>query len=125
MISATDIIRQDLARGGFTQHERQFMAGLETLVKSGRAQILRYQNTLALLIDHGTNPTEFHFYTLDPLPVIRKAFTVFYDEAKQMGLRHLVSQTESLALVNIAKGLGMNIQATKNQNGYAVILEVQ
>lgn len=124
MMSAADIIKQDLARGGFTKHEKQFFTGLKNLINAGRAEILRHENTLVVLLPSGEGVAEMHFYTVDPLPIVRRALPVFHAEIKRMGLKKLVGQTESPALIGIAKGLGFPLQVAKNLKGYVVTLEV-
>lgn len=124
-MNASDIIKQDLMRGGFTDDERKFFDGLASLIQSKQATLIRHGNTVALIFRRGDDVAEFHFYTVDKLPEIETAIRVFYSKMRETGIKKLVSTTDNPKLLQIAKKLEIPVTANKVGNEYHIEVSVR
>ena len=118
MISTIDIIKNDLARGGFTAQEERFLRGLDHLTKIGRAVVFRHANTVMLLLHNGPLAAEMHFYTIDNFAIMQQQFQAFYKDAQSIGLKLLTSKTDSLVLPTLAKHAGIPVEVKTLPNGH-------
>ena len=94
-ISASDIIRKDLERGGFTKEEDKFLRGLKILIEQQKAMVVRHNNTVFVGIRKKPGTLEVHMYTLDTPNMLAGAIKVGIDAVKKAGVKKLESETYS------------------------------
>jgi len=95
-MSATEIIRKDLERGGFTKQEEKFLKGLALLIKQEKAVVVRHNNTVFVGIRKEPGVLEVHMYTLDTPNMLLGAMKVGIDAVKKAGVKKLLIETECL-----------------------------
>lgn len=121
--TATEIIKQDLARGGFTKEENKFLQGLAILIKQEKAVLVRHNNTVFVGIRKEPGVLEVHMYTLDPLAMLPEAMKIAFDAVKQAGVKQLQSETTNPRLIKMLQTLGP-VKTTKKGNKIAWIMDI-
>ena len=121
--TATEIIRQDLERGGFTKEEDKFLKGLAILIKQEKAVLVRHHNTIFVGIRKEPGVLEVHMYTLDPLSTLPEAMKIAFDAVKQSGVTRLESETTNPRLVKMLQTLGP-VKTTKKGNKIAWTMDI-
>jgi len=121
--TATDIIRQDLERGGFTKEEDKFFKGLALLIKQEKAVLVRHNNTVFVGIRKEPGVLEVHMYTLDPLSTLPEAMKIAFDTVKKAGVKKLQSETTNPRLIKMLQTLGP-VKTTKKGNKISWELEI-
>jgi len=121
--TATEIIRQDLERGGFTKEEDKFLKGLAILIKQEKAVLVRHNNTIFVGIRKEPGVLEVHMYTLDPLSTLPEAMKIAFDAVKQSGVTRLESETTNPRLVKMLQTLGP-VKTTKKGNTIAWTMDI-
>lgn len=121
--TATDIIRKDLERGGFSKEEDKLLKGFVALINEKKAVIVRHKNTVFVGIRKEPGVLEVHMYTLDPLSVLPEAMKIAFDTVKKAGVTKLKSETTNPRLITMLKTLGP-VKTTKKGNKIAWVLEV-
>jgi predicted transcriptional regulator len=121
--TATEIIRQDLERGGFTKEEDKFLKGLAILIKQEKAVLVRHNNTIFVGIRKEPGVLEVHMYTLDPLSTLPEAMKIAFDAVKQSGVTRLESETTNPRLVKMLQTLGP-VKTTKKGNKIAWTMDI-
>lgn len=125
MISATDIIRQDLARGGFTHREQQILAGVVQLIELKKARILRFLDTVFVVVERNVGEVSVHFFSVDTPSNLVKAFQLFVDVMRSEGVHKISSEAESPDVVQLIKRMGLRIASIKRDMGkikFSVVL---
>jgi hypothetical protein len=122
--TTTEIIKQDLARGGLTKIENRFLAGLASFIKQKKAVIVRHKNTVFV----GTRPAKgvltVHMYTLDNLTTMAEAMKVALDAVKKIDIKTLKSETENPKIIRLLKSLGMPLDVKKKGKTYAWTMDI-
>lgn len=121
--TATEIIKKDLARGGFTKEEDKFLKGLAILIKQEKAVLVRHNNTVFVGIRTKPGVLEVHMYTLDPLSTLPEAMMIAFDSAKKAGVKKLESETTNPRLIKMLQTLGP-VKTTKKGNKIAWTLDI-
>ena len=122
--TATDIIRKDLERGGFTKEEEKFLQGLAILIKQEKAVLVRDKNTVFVGIRKKPGVLEVHMYTLDNLTDMQEAMRVALESVKQSGVTTLESETDNPKIIRLLKSLGLPLDVNKKGKKYAWTMEI-
>lgn len=122
--TATDIIRKDLERGGFTKEEEKFLQGLAILIKQEKAVVVRDKNTVFVGIRKKPGVLEVHMYTLDNLTDMQEAMRVALESVKQSGVTTLESETDNPKIIRLLKSLGLPLDVNKKGKKYAWTMEI-
>jgi predicted transcriptional regulator len=121
--TSTEIIKKDLARGGFSKEEDKFLKGLAILIKQEKAVLVRHNNTIFVGIRKEPGVLEVHMYTLDPLSTLPEAMKIAFDAVKQSGVTRLESETTNPRLVKMLQTLGP-VKTTKKGNKIAWTMDI-
>lgn len=124
-MSATEIIRKDLERGGFTKQEDKFLKGLALLIKQDRAVVVRHNNTVFVGIRKEPGVLEVHMYTLDTPNMLLGAMKVGIDTARKAGVKKLVSETDNYKLIKMMQDMNLPVEVKKNGKSFAWSLELK
>lgn len=124
-MSATEIIRKDLERGGFTKEEDKFLKGLALLIKQDRAVVVRHNNTVFVGIRKEPGVLEVHMYTLDTPNMLLGAMKVGIDTARKAGVKKLVSETDNYKLIKMMQSMDLPVDVKKNGKSFAWSLELK
>lgn len=119
----TEIIKQDLARGGFTKEEDKLLKGFVALINAKKAVLVRHNNTVFVGIRKEPGTLEVHMYTLDPLSTLPQAMKVAFDTVKKAGVKKLKSETSNPRLIKMLETLGP-VKTTKKGKDIAWELEI-
>jgi hypothetical protein len=119
----TEIIKKDLARGGFSKEEDKLFKTLAALIQQKKAVVVRDKNTVFVGIRKEPGVLEVHMYTLDSLPIMAQAMKVAFDVVKQSGVTKLQSETTNPRLIKMLQALG-TVKTTKKGNKIAWELEI-
>jgi len=119
----TEIIKKDLARGGFTKEEDKLLKGFVALINAKKAVLVRHNNTVFVGIRKEPGVLEVHMYTLDPLAVLPEAMKVAFDSVKKAGVKKLQSETTNPRLIKMLETLGP-VKTTKKGKNIAWELEI-
>jgi len=104
--TATDIIKKDLERGGFTKNEEKILKDLQTLIQRNKAVIVRHNNTVFVGKRKDNGVLEVHMFTLDPAAMLPEAMKIAFDAVKKAGVKKLTSETTNMRFVQMLKQLG-------------------
>ncbi|CAB4157816.1 hypothetical protein UFOVP678_49 [uncultured Caudovirales phage] len=124
-MSATEIIRKDLARGGFTKEEDKFLKGLALLIQQNKAVVVRHNNTVFVGIRKEPGVLEVHMYTIDNPTMLLGAMKVGIDSVKKAGIKKLVSETDNYKLITMMQKMGLPVQVNKKGKSFAWSLEIK
>lgn len=124
-ITTSDIIRQDLERGGFTKEEEKFLAGLQSLVKQKKAIILRYGKTVFVGLQQGQGTLEVHMYTVDNPRAIASAIEQGIKDIPQAGVNKLVGETDNFKLISMMQSMKLPVEVDKKGKMFAWTLELK
>lgn len=124
-MSATEIIRKDLERGGFTKEEDKFLKGLALLIKQDRAVVVRHNNTVFVGIRKEPGVLEVHMYTLDTPNMLLGAMKVGIDTARKAGVKKLVSETDNYKLIKMMQSMNLPVEVKKKGKSFAWSLELK
>jgi hypothetical protein len=124
-ISASEIIRKDLERGGFTKEEDKFLRGLKILIEQKRALIVRHNNTVFVGIRTEPGTLEVHMYTLDTPNMLAGAIKVGIDTVKKAGVKKLESETDNYKLIAMMEKMGLPIEVDKKGKKFAWSMEIK
>lgn len=124
-ISASEIIRQDLARGGFSKDEQKFFTGLQKLVKDNKAMIVRDNNTVFVGIRTEPGTLEVHMYTLDTPNMLAGAIKVGIEAVTKAGVKKLVGETDNFKLISMLQRMGLPVEANKKGKSFAWSMELK
>lgn len=124
-MSATEIIRKDLERGGFTKEEDKFLKGLALLIKQDRAVVVRHNNTVFVGIRKEPGVLEVHMYTLDTPNMLLGAMKVGIDTARKAGVKKLVSETDNYKLIKMMQSMDLPVDVKKKGKSFAWSLELK
>jgi len=119
----TEIIKKDLARGGFSKEEDKLLKGFVALINEKKAVLVRHNNTVFVGIRKEPGVLEVHMYTLDPLSTLPQAMKVAFDTVKKAGVKKLQSETTNPRLIRMLKTLGP-VKTTKKGKNIAWELEI-
>ena len=124
-MSATQIIRKDLERGGFTKEEDKFLKGLAFLIQQNKAVVVRHNNTVFVGIRKEPGVLEVHMYTLDTPNMLLGAMKVGIDAAKKAGVKKLVSETDNYKLITMMQKMNLPVKVNKKGKMFAWSLEIK
>ena len=119
----TEIIKKDLARGGFSKNEQKILKDLQALIENNKAVIVRHNNTVFVGVRKEPGVLEVHMFTLDAAATLPQAMKVAFDTVKKAGVKTLKSETTNMRFVQMLKQLG-SVQTKKNGNKIEWTLEV-
>ena len=121
--TSTEIIKKDLARGGFSKEEDKLLKGFVALINAKKAVLVRHNNTVFVGIRKEPGTLEVHMYTLDPMSQLPQAMKVAFDSVKKAGVKKLQSETTNPRLIKMLETLGP-VKTTKKGNKIAWELEI-
>lgn len=121
--TATDIIKQDLARGGFSKNEEKILKDLQSLINNNKAVIVRHKNTVFVGKRKDKGVLEVHMFTLDPMSVLPEAMQVAFNAVKEAGVKTLKSETTNARLIKMVQQLGP-VKTKKTKHNIEWTLEV-
>lgn len=121
--TATEIIKKDLERGGFSKEEDKLLKGFVTLINAKKAVLVRHNNTVFVGIRKEPGVLEVHMYTLDPLAMLPEAMKIAFDTVKKAGVTKLQSETTNPRLIKMLQTLGP-VKTTKKGNKISWELEM-
>jgi hypothetical protein len=124
-MSATEIIRKDLERGGFTKEEDKFLKGLALLIQQNKAVVVRHNNTVFVGIRKEPGVLEVHMYTVDTPNMLLGAMKVGIDAAKKAGVKKLVSETDNYKLITMMQKMNLPVEVKKKGKMFAWSLEIK
>ena len=124
-MSATEIIRKDLERGGFTKEEDKFLKGLAFLIQQNKAVVVRHNNTVFVGIRKEPGVLEVHMYTVDTPNMLLGAMKVGIDAAKKAGVQKLVSETDNYKLITMMQKMNLPVEVEKEGKMFAWSLELK
>lgn len=124
-LTATDIIKEDLNRGGFTQEESNFFTGLATLMKKDKAITVRENDTVFVGIPREPGTLEVHMYTVDSparqMDAVKKAVELI----KKSGVRMIQSETDNYSVIAMLQRIGYPVNSSETEDGkYAFTMEI-
>jgi len=92
---------------------------LNQLVQSGKAILVRHNNSVIALIKLGNGEVEIHLYTIDPPHRLASAMKYFHDELVRSGI-HKVYGTEmpDKQLVKLMLAVGIPVDKSDKPNYY-------
>ena len=123
-MSATEIIRKDLERGGFTKQEDKFLKGLALLIKQEKAVVVRHNNTVFVGIRKEPGVLEVHMYTLDTPNMLLGAMKVGIDAVKKAGVKKLLIETENYKLIKMLQQMNLPIEEKKKGKMFTVTVRI-
>lgn len=124
-LTASDIIRQDLARGGFTKEEDKFLAGLKKLIEENKAIVVRHNNTVFVGVRTEPGTLEVHMYTLDTPNMLVGAIKVGIETVRKAGVKRLESETDNYKLIAMMKNMGLPVEVDKKGKNFAWSMEIK
>ena len=124
-MSATEIIRKDLERGGFTKQEDKFFKGLAILIQQNKAVVVRHNNTVFVGVRKEPGVLEVHMYTLDTPNMLLGAMKVGIDAVKKAGIKKLVSETDNYKLITMMQKMNLPVEVKKKGKSFAWSLELK
>jgi hypothetical protein len=124
-VSTSDIIRQDLEKGGFTKEEERFLSGLKSLVEQKKAIVLRYNNTVFVGLQQGEGTLEVHMYTIDSPRMIGNAMKQAIKDIPQAGVNKLVGETDNYKLISMMQSMKLPIEVDKKGKNFAWTMELK
>lgn len=124
-LTASDIIRKDLERGGFTKEEGKFLAGLKKLIEDNKAIIVRHNNTVFVGIRTKPGTLEVHMYTLDSPNMLAGAIKVGLETVKKAGVKRLESETDNYKLIAMLKNMGLPVEVDKKGKNFTWSMEIK
>ncbi len=124
-ISASEIIRQDLSRGGFSKDEKKFFAGLQQLIKDNKAMVVRDNNTVFVGIRTEPGILEVHMYTIDSPNMLAGAIKVGIDAVTKAGVQKLTGETDNFKLISMMQKMGLPLEVDKQGKNFAWSMELK
>ena len=124
-LTTSDIIRQDLERGGFTKEEEKFLAGLQSLVKQKQAIILRYGKTVFVGLKKDEGTLEVHMYTVDNPRAVSSAIQQGIKDIPQAGVNKLIGETDNFKLISMMQSMKLPVEVDKKGKMFAWTLELK
>lgn len=124
-LTASDIIRKDLERGGFTKEEGKFLAGLKKLIEENKAIVVRHNNTVFVGVRTEPGTLEVHMYTLDTPNMLVGAIKVGIDTVRKAGVKRLESETDNYKLIAMMKNMGLPVEVDKKGKNFAWSMEIK
>lgn len=124
-LTTSDIIRQDLERGGFTKEEEKFLAGLQSLVKQKQAIILRYGKTVFVGLKKDEGTLEVHMYTVDTPRAVSSAIQQGIKDIPQAGVNKLIGETDNFKLISMMQSMKLPVEVDKKGKMFAWTLELK
>lgn len=124
-MSATDIIRKDLERGGFTKEEAKFLKGLQLLIQQQKAIVVRHNNTVFVGIRTKPGTLEVHMYTVDNPSMLVGAIKVGIEAVKKAGVKRLESETENYKIIRMLESMNLPVEVDKKGKKFAWSMEIK
>jgi hypothetical protein len=124
-VSTSDIIRQDLEKGGFTKEEERFLAGLKSLVEQKKAIVLRYNKTVFVGLQKGEGTLEVHMYTIDGPRAIGEAMKRAVADIPQAGVNKLVGETDNYKVIALMKSMKLPVEVNKKGKNFTWTMELK
>ena len=121
--TATEIIKKDLERGGFSKEEDKLLRALKLLIEQQKAVVVRHNNTVFVGIRKEPGVLEVHMYTLDSLSQMPEAMKVGLDALKDTGVKRLEAETDNPKIIAMLKTMGP-LKVTKKGKKYAWSLDI-
>jgi hypothetical protein len=124
-VSTSDIIRQDLERGGFTKEENRFLMGLKQAIQDNKAVVVRDNNTVFVGLRTEPGTLEVHMYTIDSPNMLAGAIKVGIDTVKKAGVKKLVGETDNYKLVSMLQKMRLPVEVDKNGKMFTWSMEIK
>ena len=121
-ISGIDIIRNDFQSQNPGMTFDKFQHKLLTVIKNPNNKLVRYGNTVFLLMKKTPELVELHTFTQDNVPALVKNFQDLAKSLKNMGIKTVMTYADSPAYLKVAQATGLPVktgQSTKVIKGAA------
>ena len=107
-------------------HAKEFGAekvvqGINKLVQSGDAILLRNNNTVVLAIKIGNGEVEVHIYTVDPPHRLASALKYFHDQFLKSGINKVyATEMPDKQLIKLLLAVGIPVEKSDKPNYYVM-----
>lgn len=122
-MKASDIIKADLARDGFTKDEQKFFRILVGTVASGVSSLTQIHNTVFVGTRMKNGDFRVHFFTQDNPQMLTGAIEKYADILTRSGVKKIHSVTENTKIISLLQSIGYAVDVKKQGNKYNIIVE--
>jgi len=122
-MKASDIIKADLARDGFTEQERKFFNILAGSVARGAAALVQINNTVFVGSRIKNGEFRVHFFTQDNPQMLAGAIEKYADILTRSGIKKIHSVTENTKIISLLQSIGYAVDVKKQGNKYMITVE--
>lgn len=122
-MKASDIIKADLARDGFTEQERKFFNILAGSVARGAAALVQINNTVFVGSRIKNGEFRVHFFTQDKPQMLAGAIEKYADILTRSGIKKIHSVTENTKVISLLQSIGYAVDVKKQGNKYMITVE--
>lgn len=122
-MKASDIIKADLARDGFTKDEQKFFRILVGTVASGVSSLTQIYNTVFVGTRMKNGDFRVHFFTQDNPQMLTGAIEKYADILTRSGVKKIHSVTENTKIISLLQSIGYAVDVKKQGNKYNIIVE--
>jgi hypothetical protein len=119
----TQIIREDLKRGGFTEDEQRFFQILAAAVAKGISSLTQINNTVFVGTRIKSGEFRVHMFTQDNPQMLSGAIEKYADILMKAGVEKIHSITENTKIISLLQSLGYKVDVTKEGDKYAFTVE--
>ena len=122
-MKATEIIREDLKRGGFTKDEQKFFNILAAAVAKGISSLTQINNTVFVGTRIRSGEFRVHMFTQDNPQILSRAIERYADVLIKAGITKIHSVTENTKIISLLQSLGYVVDSKKEGDKYAFTVE--
>jgi len=122
-MNASEIIKEDLKRGGFTQDEQRFFKILAGAVAKGVSTLTQINNTVFVGTRIPNGEFRVHMFTQDNPQMLSGAIEKYADVLIRSGIKKIHSITENTKVISLLQSLGYSVEVTKEGDKYAFTVE--
>jgi hypothetical protein len=121
----TEIIKEDLKRGGFTKDEQKFFKILAAAVAKGVSSMTQINNTVFVGTRVKNGEFRVHMFTQDSPQMMSGAIEKYADLLIKSGVPKIHSVTENTKIISLLQSLGYLVEVKKEGDKYAFTVEKQ
>jgi hypothetical protein len=119
----TEIIKEDLKRGGFTKDEQKFFKILAAAVAKGVSSLTQINNTVFIGTRVKNGEFRVHLFTQDSPQMLSGAIEKYADILVKAGINKIHSATENTKIISLLQSMGYAVDVRKQGNKYAFTVE--
>lgn len=121
----TEIIKEDLKRGGFTKDEQKFFKILAAAVAKGVSSMTQINNTVFVGTRVKNGEFRVHMFTQDNPQMMSGAIEKYADILIKSGVPKIHSVTENTKIISLLQSLGYLVEVKKEGDKYSFTVEKQ